>query len=152
MTRNSSLFTKQACPFLSRIQNMVHTKRLKLIIHEPSVNKIVGSELCLEVNDEANLVAAVNEVDRLIDQKGGFPPSEYESLLHMIYDPVGNRFYSQVAVAAYLEGGDMIDLRADPRQKLSAGVTVVLIPSGGCISEWEEAMDYQDFKRAMQRI
>ena len=127
-------------------------KRIRLVIHEPSVNKIVGSELDLELSDEANAITVINEVDRLIHQKGDFPLSDYKSLLHMIYDPVGNRFYSQVAVAAYLEGGDMIDLRADPRQKLSAGVTVVLIPSGGCISEWEEAMDYQDFKRAMQRI
>ncbi len=70
----------------------------------------------------------------------------------MIYVPVRNRFYNQVAVTAYLEGGDMINLRADPKQSLPADVTVVLIPSGGCISEWEIAIDYQEFKRAMQSI
>jgi len=125
-------------------------KRIKLIIHEPSVNRIVGSELRLELSDEANLVAAINEVDRLIDQRGKFPLSEYGSLLHMIYDPFGNRFYSQVAVTAYLEGGEAVNLRVDPRQKLPASVTVVLIPSGGCISEWEKAIDYQEFRRVMQ--
>jgi hypothetical protein len=57
-----------------------------------------------------------------------------------------------VAVTAYLEGGDMINLRADPKQNLPANVTVVLIPSDGCISEWEIAIDYQEFKRAMQGI
>ena len=127
-------------------------KRIKLIVHEPSVNKIVGSELILELSGEANLVTAINEVDRLIDQRGGFPLSDYRSLLHMIYDPVGGRFYNQVAVAAYMEGGDVVNLRADPKQKLPAGVTVVLIPSGGCITEWETAIDYQEFRRAMQGI
>lgn len=125
-------------------------KRIKLIIHEPSVNRIVGSELRLELSDEANLVTAINEVDRLIDQRGGFPLSEYGSLLHMIYNPVGNRFYSQVAITAYLEGGEAINLRMNPRQSLPADVTVVLIPSGGCISEWEKAIDYQEFRRVMQ--
>ena len=61
---------------------MVHTKRLKLIIHEPSVNKIIGSELCLKLSDEASFVAAIHEVDRLIDERGGFPLSEYEPTAH----------------------------------------------------------------------
>jgi len=127
-------------------------KRIKLIIHEPSVNKIVGSEINLELSDEANLITAINEVDRLIDQKGDFPLSDYQSLLHMIYDPVRNRFYNQVAVAAYTKSADMVNLRADPRQNLPTDATVVLIPSGGCISEWEIAVDYQVFKRAMQGV
>jgi hypothetical protein len=127
-------------------------KRIKLIVHEPSVNRIVGSELNLELSDESNVITVINEVDHLIDQKGDFPLSDYESLLHMIYNPLRNRFYNQVAVAAYLEGGDMINLRADPKQNLPAGATVVLIPSGGCISEWEIAIDYHEFKRAMQDI
>jgi hypothetical protein len=104
------------------------------------------------LSDESNVITVINEVDHLIDQKGDFPLSDYESLLHMIYNPLRNRFYNQVAVAAYLEGGDMINLRADPKQNLPAGATVVLIPSGGCISEWEIAIDYQELKRAMQDI
>ena len=127
-------------------------KRMKLIVHEPLVNKIIGSELNLELDNEANVITAIDKVDRLVDQKGDFPLSDYKSLLHMIYDPVRNRFYNQVAVTAYLEGGDMINLRADPKQNLPADVTVVLIPSGGCISEGEIAIGYQEFKRAMQSI
>ena len=127
-------------------------KRIKLIVHEPLVNKIIGSELNLELDDEASVIAAISKVDRLVDQKGDFPLSDYKSLLHMIYDPVRNRFYNQVAVTAYLEGGDMINLRADPKQNLPADVTVVLIPSGGCISEWEIAIDFREFKRAVQGI
>jgi len=117
-------------------------KRAKLIVHEPSVNKLIGGELLLQLDDTANLVDAINEGDRLISEKGGFPLPECRSLLHMVYNSVENRFYKQVAVAAYKEGGDIIDLRVDPKQKLPLNVTVVLIPAGGCISEWEEAIDF----------
>jgi len=125
-------------------------KRAKLIVHEPSVNKLIGSELLLQLDDTANLVDAINEVDRLISEKGGFPLPECRSLLHMVYNSVENRFYKQVAVAAYKEGEGMIDLRVDPKQKLPANVTVVLIPAGGCISEWEEAIDFEEFSKAIQ--
>ncbi len=127
-------------------------KRVKLVIHEPSVNKIVGGGLILQLDDEASFVAVINELDRLIDKKEGFPLSEYQSLLHMIYDPVRNRFFNQVAVTAYTKSGNMVNLRDDPRQNLPDDVTVVLIPSGGCISEWETAMDYQAFTQAMKAL
>ena len=123
-------------------------KRVRLIVHEPSVNKGVGSELHLQLSDEANLIDAINSVDDLMNRRGGFPLSEYRSLLHMVYNPVENRFYKQVAVAAYGEGENMINLRVDPRKKLPADVTVVLIPSGGCISEWEETIDFEEFRKA----
>ena len=127
-------------------------KRIKLIVHEPSVNRIIGSELILELSWDADFITAINEVDRLISQKGGFPLSEYRSLLHMIYNPVENRFYNQVAVAAYKEGQDLINLRIDPRKMLPTDVMVVLIPAGGCIGEWEEAIDFQRFTKAVQSI
>lgn len=125
-------------------------KRAKLIVHEPSVNKLIGGELLLQLDDTANLIDAINEVDRLISEKGGFPLPECRSLLHMVYNSAENRFYKQVAVAAYKEGEDMIDLRVDPKQKLPANVTVVLIPAGGCISEWEEAIDFEEFSNAIK--
>jgi len=126
-------------------------KQIKLIIHEPSLNKVVGGDFPLQLDDGASLIDAINEVDRLINQKGGFPLIEYRSLLHMIYNPLENRFYKQVAVAAYREGEDMINLRVDPKQKLPNGVTVVLIPAGGCISEWEETVNFDDFSKVIPK-
>jgi len=125
-------------------------KRVRLIVHEPSVNKLMGGEFVLRLEDGANLVDAIDEVDRLINEKGYFPLAEYRSLLHMVYNPVENRFYKQVAVAAYKEGENMINLRVDPRKILPADVTVVLIPAGGCISEWEEAISFEEFSKATQ--
>jgi len=124
-------------------------KRIKLIIHEPSVNKIIGNELSLALDEKANLIDAINEVDKMIRSKGNFPVPDYGSLLHMVYNPVENRFYKQVAVTAYKEPGQMLNVRNNPKEELPDGVTVILIPAGGCISEWEEAIDYEELLKTI---
>jgi len=124
-------------------------KRIKLFIHEPSINKVIGRELDLLLNDTANLIDAINEIDKLIKSKGSFPVPDYRSLLHMIYSPVKNRFYNQVAVTAYKESGQMLNVRDDPKKDLVEGITVTLIPAGGCISEWQEVIDYEKFLKAL---
>jgi len=124
-------------------------KRVKLIIHEPLINKAIGSELNLLLNDKANLIDAISEVDKMICNKGEFPVPHYQSLLHMIYNPVQNRFYKQAAVTAYDESGQLLNVRDDPKKTLPEGVTVIVIPAGGCISEWEEAIDYTEFLKAI---
>ena len=45
----------------------------------------------------------------------------------------------------------MLNVRDDPKKELPEGVTVILIPAGGCISEWEEAIDYQEFLKAIRK-
>lgn len=124
-------------------------KRIKLFIHEPSINKVVGRELNLLLDDKANLIDAIREMDKTINSKGSFPVQDYRSLLHMIYNPVENRFYKQVAVSAYGESGQRLNVRDDPKKELPEGITVTLIPAGGCISEWEEAIDYERFLKAL---
>ena len=123
-------------------------KRVSLVVHEPSINKVIGSELNLLVNDKANLVDVIDEVDKMIKGKGKFPVSNYQNFLHMIYNAIENRFYKQVAVTAYKKSGQMLNVRDDPEKVLPEGVTVILIPTGGCISEWEEAIDYEAFLKA----
>ena len=124
-------------------------KRIKLFIHEPTINKVIGRELNLLLNNKANLVDAISEVDKMINSKGSFPVSDYQSLLHMIYNPLENKFYNQVAVTAYRESGQRLNARESPKKELPEGTTVTLIPAGGCITEWEEAIDYGEFLKAM---
>jgi len=126
-------------------------KRIKLVIHEPLINRVVGSELNLLLGDKANVVDAINEVDKLINNKGGFPLPDYRSLLHMVYNSVENRFYKQVAVTASNEMAQMLNVREDPKKELPEGTTIILIPTGGCISEWEEAVNYERFLKAISR-
>jgi len=125
-------------------------KKEKVVIHQPLINKVIGSELNLELDDYANLVDAISEVDKIINIKGGFPLPDYRSLLHMVYNPVENKFYNQVAVTAYIEPNQqMLNVRENPKKELPEGATIILIPTGGCISEWEEAIDYEEFLKVM---
>jgi len=123
-------------------------KRIKLFIHEPSINKVIGRELDLLLDDKASLVDAIREVDKIINSKGSFPVPNYRSLLHIIYNPVQNRFYKQVAITAYNQSGQMLSVRDDPKKELPEGTTVTLIPVGGCITEWEEAINYEEFLKS----
>ncbi|UCE57808.1 MAG: hypothetical protein JSW19_01015 [Candidatus Bathyarchaeota archaeon] len=125
-------------------------KRIKLFIHEPSINKVIGRELNLFLNAKAGLLDAIIEVDKIINSKGSFPIPDYRSLLHMIYNPVKGRFYKQVAVTAYKQSGQTLSVRDDPRKELPGGITVTLIPAGGCISEWEEPLSCEEFLKCMQ--
>ena len=124
-------------------------KRIKLLIVEPSVNRVIGRELNLLLDGKANLLDAINEVDKMIRSKGSFPIQTYQSLLHMIYNPVKNKFYKQVAITTYDESGQMLNIREDPKQELPAEITITLIPAGGCITDWEEAIDYEEFLKAL---
>jgi len=124
-------------------------KRVKLFIHEPTINKVIGRELNLLLDEKANLIEAISEVDKMINSKGSFPVPDYQSLLHMIYNSAENRFYNQVAITAYTESGQSLNVREDPKKELPEGTTVTLIPAGGCISEWEEAIKYEAFVKAM---
>lgn len=123
-------------------------KRVKLFIHEPSINKVIGRELNLLLNDKASLVDVISEVDKIINSKGRFPVPNYGSLLHMIYNPVKNRFYKQVAITTYNQSGQMLNVRDDPKKELPKGVTITLIPAGGCITDWEEAIGYEEFLKS----
>jgi hypothetical protein len=125
-------------------------KRIKMVIHEPLVNKVIGSELILLLNDNANVIDAVREVDKIISSKGQFPVSDYQSLLHMIYNPIQNRFYKQAAVTAYDEAGQLLNIRDAPKVKILEKKTLIVIPSGGCISEWEETINYEEFLKAIE--
>jgi effector-binding domain-containing protein len=124
-------------------------KKLKLVVHQPSINKLIGRELNLSLNDNANIIDAIIEVDKMIKSKGSFPIQDYGSLLHMIYNPIENRFYKQVAITANTQSGKMLNVRDNLEKELPEGVTVILIPAGGCIGEWEEATDYEEFLKTI---
>jgi hypothetical protein len=127
-------------------------KKIRFIIQEPSVNKIIGNEVALSLSEGASLVDAIIEVDRMTSSEGKFPSEEYCSLLHMVYDPIKNRFYNQVAVTAYRKPGETLMIRDKPKASLPDGITVILIPAGGCVSEWEDVIDYENFRRATSEI
>jgi len=124
-------------------------KRIKMIVHEPLINRIIGSELSLLLHDNANVIDAINEADKQINSKGGFPLPDYQSLLHMVYNPIENRFYKQVAATAHKEPDQtMLNVRDNPKKALPEGTTIILNPTGGCITEWEQALSRKEFLKA----
>ncbi len=123
-------------------------KNVKITIQEPIINKVIGRELNLLLQDKANVLDIIKEVDKLINCKGSFPLREYGCLLHMVYNPFLNRFYKQVAITAYRDS-EMLNLRDNPKQELPKDAIITLIPTGGCISEWEDAVNYEEFLKAI---
>jgi hypothetical protein len=56
----------------------------------------------------------------------------------MVYHSREDRFYKQVAIQAYTASNPFINLRENPRMQLPNQVTVILVPEGGCTTDWEE--------------
>jgi hypothetical protein len=127
-------------------------KTAKIIIHQPFINKLIGRELNLTLHENANLIDALMQVDETIKSKGNFPVPDYKSLVHMVYNPIENRFYKQVAITAYKQSGEMLNVRENPEKEILDGITIILMPAGGCISEWEEAINHEEFLEALKHL
>jgi len=127
-------------------------KKIKLRIQEPSISKIVGSELELLLHDKANILDLINEADKIIRSKGRFPSKYYQSLLHCVYNPVEERFYEQTGINAYTASQKFLDVRNNPKMELPDGAIVILLPEGGCITAREEVLDYEKFKEAISKV
>jgi hypothetical protein len=46
--------------------------------------------------------------------------------------------YKQVAVQAYVKSRQFLSVRENPRMPLPNETTIILIPEGGCATDWEE--------------
>jgi hypothetical protein len=56
----------------------------------------------------------------------------------MVYHPIEGRFYNQVAVQAYTKSGAFLNITENPRVPISHETTIILVPEGGCATDWEE--------------
>jgi len=116
--------------------------RVKLCIRQTEINRLIGSELDLTLKNGSCIIDVVRAVDEEISKKiARFPVKGYRSLLHMIYHPVEERFYKQVAVQAYEKPGVFIPVRQNPKMPLPNEAMIILIPEGPCISEWEDVVN-----------
>lgn len=119
----------------------------------PILTEILGDEIDLILDDGATILDMIDAVDKIFTKGDGFPITDYESLLHMVYNPIERRFYNQVAVTAYAVEGDerrILDVRKNPTQTLAAFTTVILVPEGVCITEFEKPISYDKFLSAMK--
>ena len=129
--------------------------RVQLTIGQlPILTKILGDEVDLALDSGATFLDVVNAIDKMIAEKGSFPIDGYGSLLHMIYNPIEERFYNQVAITAYGIDGDernLLNIRKNPRQELASFTTIILVPEGVCITEFEKQIEYTEFLKAIKK-
>ena len=119
----------------------------------PILTEILGDEIDLTLDDGATILDAIDAVDKIFTERDGFPITDYESLLHMVYNPIERRFYNQVAITAYTVEDDerrILDVRKNPTRTLAAFTTVILVPEGVCITEFEKPISYDMFLSAMR--
>lgn len=125
-------------------------KKAMVFVNDTTINKFLGGGAQLSVPDNANVIDAIETVDEVIKREGTFPLPEYGSLLHMLYNPVEDRFYVQVGIHAYSEPGKAFDVRNDTKKILPDGAQVIISPQAGCIGDWEDVLGYERFCQEMK--
>lgn len=118
------------------------TKKATLIIRQAEISRVFPDGIELVLEDEASVLDAIKETDEEILKKyGRFPVEKCRSLLQMVYHPREDRFYKQVAVQAYTISQPFLDVRQNLRMPLPDGTTIILVPEGGCTTDWEEPIN-----------
>jgi hypothetical protein len=114
-------------------------KTATLIVRQTEISKAFSEGFRLLLEDEATVLDAIRVADEEIVKKcGRFPVKKCKSLLHMVYHPHEGRFYKQVAIQAYTSADPFFNIRENVKMRLPNGATVVLVPEGGCTTDWEE--------------
>ena len=116
-------------------------KKVTFIIRDPDINKVLGNEVALLMDEEANIIDVFRKVDELIAQKTGvFPVKGCRSLLHLTFHPVEHRFYTHAALTAYSQTERFLDVRTNMDSPLPDG-TVVILALTICGGDWEQIVD-----------
>ena len=117
-------------------------KRVRLILRDPDLNKMVGNELELSMEHSANIVDVIRRVDEIVLEKGRFPIAGCKSLLHLTYHPFEKRFYRHVALTAYSKSERFLNVRGNPKLILPDETTVVFALTI-CLGEWEPIVNLE---------
>ncbi len=124
--------------------------RIMFFVRDSVIAKILGAGVEMVMDDDATVLDVIAKADEMMKKKGGFPLKEYKSLLHMVYNPEADRFYSQVGVHAYVKPGEFYNIKDNVRQELLNGMIITIIPSAGCITAFEEPLNYEEFTKALE--
>jgi len=91
------------------------------------------------LDDDASTLDAIEAMDEEIKRKcSKFPVKGFGSLLRMVYHPYENRFYKQVAIQTHTKSKSFLNTRENLNMPLPNETTIILIPQGGCITDWED--------------
>ncbi|MDI6848105.1 MAG: hypothetical protein QMD23_08320 [Candidatus Bathyarchaeia archaeon] len=114
-------------------------KKVTLIVRQPEINKAFPNGFQLLFGDNTSTLDAIRIADEEIKKKcENFPVKGFRSLLHMVYHPYEDRFYKQVAIQAHTKSKPFLNIRENLEMSLPNETTIILIPEGGCQTDWEE--------------
>ena len=117
--------------------------RVTFLLQQSEVGRFIKGPLELSLKEGGSILDVLKLVDEeILKRAGKFPVKGYKSLVQMVYHPVQNRFYKQVAIQGYSGPGCFFKLRENPKMPLPNGVTIILVPEGPCISEAEDVVDW----------
>jgi len=117
-------------------------KKVVLIVRQTEIGRIFPNGFQLLLQDDASTLDAINTADEEIKRKcGNFPAKKFKSLLQMVYHPHEDRFYKQVGIQAHTDSEPFLNIRENPRMRLPDNTTIILIPQGGCTTDWEEPIE-----------
>lgn len=126
-------------------------KHVTLEIQYRPIKEVLGREISLELQENATIIDAINEVDRAILKKGNFPSKDFGSLLHMTYNPTEERFYEQTGLRVSTPTVNFLNVRNNPKMELPDNTKIVLSPYGGCSTSSEEVVSYEEFRRCIEK-
>jgi len=114
-------------------------KRVTLMVRHRDLSRLFPGGLQLVLEDDGCVLDAIAGFDVEIRKKcEGFPVVGFRSLLQMVFHPVEDRFYKQASINAQTREKEFLNVKANPRLSLPDGAIIILIPEGGCITDWEE--------------
>jgi hypothetical protein len=114
-------------------------KRVTLIVRQAEIGRIFSEGLQLLVEDKACVLDVMRKADDEMREKGEiFPLGKCKDLLYMVYHSTEDRLYKQVAIQAFAPGQPFLNVRENLRRPLPDQTTIILIPEGGCASDWEQ--------------
>jgi len=114
-------------------------KTIDLIVRQAEISKIFPNGFQLLLEDTASTLDAIKAADEEIKKEcGKFPVKEFKNLFQMVYHPYEDRFYKQVAIQAHVKSKAFLNIRESPKMPLPDDTIIILIPQGGCQTDWEE--------------
>jgi len=122
------------------LRGSLFMKKVTLILRDPDINKMLGDTFELLLDEKADILDVIRQVDEIILSKGEFPVKGCKSLLHLTFHPSEKRFYRHVALTAYSQSERFLDVRGNPALVLPDG-TVVVLALTICSSPWEEIVN-----------
>jgi hypothetical protein len=120
-------------------QRIESLKTVTVLVRQTQIGKLFPKGFRILLTDGANALDAIKAVDEEMKIRAfSFPVKGFESLLQMVFHQTENRFYKQVAIQASSESEKLLDVKENPKMILPDETLMILVPEGGCTTDWEE--------------